>query len=146
MKHVLVLTIGILLWALPVFAADVDRTAATRSINALRSDHNAADLKYSTQLEKAAQAHVEDMVRNGFFSHTGSNGSTIGTRLTRAGYGWCAAAENIASGQRSLAQVMDSWTKSRGHRKNMLNTQVSEFALARGTGHIWVMVLARPGC
>ena len=59
-------------------------------------------LVYDDRLEAAARAHGADMARIGFFSHTGSDGSDIGTRLHRAGYGWCFAAENIAMGQRSL--------------------------------------------
>ena len=138
--------ISLLFWALPVSAADVDRRAATSSINALRSDRNLPELQYSKKLEKAARRHVEDMVRNGFFSHTGSDGSRVGDRVRRSGYGWCMAAENIASGQPSLADVMRSWNKSQGHRKNMLHKAVSEFALVRAAGNVWVMVLARPGC
>ncbi|NIZ60137.1 CAP domain-containing protein [Sedimentitalea sp. CY04] len=138
--------ISLLFWALPVSAADVDRSAATSSINALRSDRNLPELQYSKKLEKAARRHAEDMARNGFFSHTGSDGSGVGDRVRRSGYGWCTAAENIASGQPTLVDVMQSWTTSQGHRKNMLHKAVSEFALARGSGNIWVMVLARPGC
>jgi len=146
MKRLSIFLITMMLAAMPALAANVDRTAASNSINALRAEKNLAALQYSTQLETTARAHADDMVRNGFFSHSGSDGSSIGKRLTRSGYGWCTAAENIASGQTSLAAVMSSWTKSRGHRKNMLNRKVTEFALARGTGNIWVMVLSRPGC
>lgn len=146
MKRLSIFLITMMLAAMPASAANVDRTAVSNSINALRADKNLAALRYSSQLEQTARAHADDMVRNGFFSHTGSDGSSIGKRLTSSGYGWCTAAENIASGQTSLAAVMSTWTKSRGHRKNMLNKKVTEFALARGTGNIWVMVLSRPGC
>ncbi|WIY23968.1 CAP domain-containing protein [Parasedimentitalea psychrophila] len=146
MKQRATLMISLLLSALPVSAAELDRNDASNHLNALRVDSQLSELQYSMTLETAARRHAEDMVRKGFFSHTGSDGSGIGERLTRSGYGWCAAAENIASGQPTLADVMRAWTKSRGHRKNMLNTSVSEFALVRAPGNIWVMVLARPGC
>ncbi|OBY25501.1 CAP domain-containing protein [Leisingera sp. JC1] len=127
-------------------AQDVDRSAAQANINGLRADSGLPPLAYSAGLEKAALAHAGDMARKGFFSHTGSSGSTLGTRLTHAGYGWCAAAENIAMGQPGLAEAMASWQASRGHRRNMLSREVTEFAIARGAGNVWVMVLARPGC
>lgn len=146
MKLRAMLVISLLLSALPVSAAEVDRNAATQHLNALRADSQLAGVLYSMKLEKAARRHAEDMVRRGVFSHSGSDGSGIGDRLTRSGYGWCTAAENIASGQPTLAAVMRAWTLSRGHRKNMLNRSVSEFALVRASGDIWVMVLARPGC
>lgn len=146
MKRLSIFIICVMLWAMPAFANDIDRSAAADHLNMLRSDRNLDNLQYSTRLEKTARAHAEDMVRNGFFSHTGSDGSGIGARLKRSGYGYCAAAENIASGQPNLEDVMTSWATSRGHRKNMLSKKVSEFALVRAAGNIWVMVLARPGC
>lgn len=136
----------LLLWAVEALAEDVDRSAAVAGINGLRAGSGLPPLAYSAGLEQAAQAHAGDMARKGFFSHTGSGGSSLGTRLKRAGYGWCAAAENIAKGQPGLAEAMASWQASRGHRRNMLSREVTEFAVARGAGNIWVMVLARPGC
>ncbi|MFY0309578.1 CAP domain-containing protein [Leisingera sp. D0M16] len=136
----------ILLWAVQAQAQDVDRSAALAGINGFRAGSGLPPLTYSAGLEQAARAHAEDMARNGFFSHTGSSGRTLGARLKHVGYGWCAAAENIAKGQPGLDEVMASWQASRGHRRNMLNREVTEFAIARGKGRIWVMVLARPGC
>ena len=146
MKQLMAWVLGVMLWAVPVSAASVDRAAITTSVNALRAEKNIAALSYSPALEKIARAHAEDMARNGFFSHTGSDGSSNGKRLNRAGYNWCTAAENIAKGQKTVADVMNTWSNSRAHRKNMLNKRISEFALARGAGDIWVMVLAKPGC
>ncbi|KIC35221.1 CAP domain-containing protein [Leisingera sp. ANG-M7] len=136
----------LILWAAQAHAQAVDRSAALAGLNGLRAGSGLPPLAYSAGLEKAALAHAGDMARKGFFSHTGSSGSTLETRLTRAGYGWCAAAENIAKGQPGLTEAMASWQASRGHRRNMLSREVTEFAIARGAGNIWVMVLARPGC
>ena len=86
------------------------------------------------------------MAEAGFFSHAGSDGSDIGARLDRIGYGWCAAAENIAKGHSSVTEVLDGWRASPGHRRNMLNREVTEMGLAQAAGNHWVMVLGRPGC
>lgn len=128
------------LWA-GVAVADPVVLAA---INAERTAQNRAPLVYDTTLETAAQAHARDMARNGFFSHTGSDGSDIGQRLSRAGYRFCFGAENIASGQRSLSEVMAAWMGSRGHRRNILNRKAQAVGLAQTPGNIWVMVLAAP--
>lgn len=127
-------------------AAEFSREEAVAGLNALRAQHGLAPLTYSRKLERAARNHAKDMRRNGFFAHQGSDGSGVGDRLRAVGYGWCRAAENIAKGQPSLPMVMSTWRESRGHRKNMLHRDVSEFALVREAGNIWVMVLARPGC
>jgi uncharacterized protein YkwD len=132
--------------AVPARAEGVNPDVAVRVVNALRLQSGLAPLRYSDQLEKAADRHARDMVLQGFFSHRGSDGSRLGDRLRRLGYGWCAAAENIAKGQPSLPMVMQAWQQSPGHRRNILHRGVSEFALVRAEDNIWVMVLARPGC
>ncbi|MFD0857779.1 CAP domain-containing protein [Roseovarius aquimarinus] len=128
-------------------AAAEDRSAAARAAVAdIRSRHGLAPLDVSPRLVQAAAAHARDMQANGFFSHTGSNGSGIGDRARAAGYGFCFIAENIAKGQGSLAQVMEGWMGSTGHRRNILSEGAREFALVEEAGNIWVMVLGRPGC
>ncbi|MEP2717156.1 CAP domain-containing protein [Pseudophaeobacter sp.] len=146
MKVLLRLAVCLLLGAAPLGAANADREGAMLGLNTLRAQHGLAPLSWSRKLEKAARRHAKDMERNGFFSHMGSDGSRIADRLHSVGYGFCAAAENIAKGQPSQPMVMASWRQSRGHRKNMLSSSVSEFALVREAGNLWVMVLARPGC
>ncbi|MCV3272987.1 CAP domain-containing protein [Roseobacter sinensis] len=119
---------------------------ATQALNEYRAREGRAPLAYSAALEAAARVHADDMAARGFFDHRGSDGSTVGARVTGQGYGWCFVAENIAQGQRTLGEVMRSWAGSRGHRRNMLAREAREFALVEGTGRIWVMVLAAPGC
>jgi uncharacterized protein YkwD len=119
---------------------------ATRALNDFRATAGLGALAYSEALEEAARAHAEDMASHGFFSHTGSDGSTVSQRVSRTGYGWCVAAENIAMGQGGLAEVIAAWAGSPGHRANMLSRDVGEFAMVEAPGRIWVMVLAAPGC
>jgi len=85
------------------------------------------------------------MARRGFFSHHGSNGSTVGKRVTRAGYRWCSVAENIAKGFSSRQAVVEQWRISPGHYKNMTKRKVQEYGLAQ-VDDVWVMVLAAKSC
>jgi len=132
------------LFVQPLYAQTVP--GATDALNSFRAQSNQATLTVSTKLQTMAERHARDMAKRGYFSHTGRDGSDIGDRAERVSYGYCALAENIAKGQRSLSEVMQAWAGSAGHRKNMLNAQVTEFGLARGTGDVWVMVLGRDGC
>ncbi len=118
----------------------------TQALNGFRAENNRAPVSFSDTLEQAALRHADDMVRAGIFSHTGSDGSDVAARVSSVGYGWCVVAENIAKGQRDLAEVMKAWAESPGHRRNMLSADVTEFALVEGDDNTWVMVLARPGC
>jgi len=124
-------------------AAQADR-ATLGVVNNARAAEGRSALVYDARLEAAARAHGEDMAAQGFFSHTGSDGSDIGARLRRAGYDFCFGAENIAAGQKSLVNVMSAWMDSRGHRRNILHRKAKAVGLARVEGDRWVMVLAAP--
>ena len=87
--------------------------AATLIINEIRKEKRRKVIRYSPQLEAVAAAHANDMASQGYFSHTGANGSSIGDRTTGQGYKWCVVAENIARGQQSLEEVMAGWKASK---------------------------------
>jgi uncharacterized protein YkwD len=135
----------ILAWLIGATAPAADPTK-TAVLNQFRAENARAALAYSDRLEEAAARHASDMASARFFSHDGSDGSTVGDRVRATGYGWCVVAENIAQGQPDLTEVMEAWAASPGHRRNMLSREVTDFALVEGPGYIWVMVLARPGC
>jgi uncharacterized protein YkwD len=120
--------------------------AARDWMNATRADAGRGALAVNAKLTQAAAAHAGDLARTGTFSHSGSNGSSLGDRVRRADYGFCFVAENIAKGQGTLDQVLEGWMDSPGHRRNILARQPREFGLVRGPGNLWVMVLGRPGC
>ncbi|MCJ7871878.1 CAP domain-containing protein [Phaeobacter sp. J2-8] len=122
-----------------------DERAALNSVNQLRRLRGRRALRWSSPLVLAAQAHADDMARGGFFAHQGANGSDVGARVTAAGYRWCGVAENIAKGQTTLDKALKGWRTSRGHRRNMMDREMTDLGVARGAGNIWVMVLAR-GC
>lgn len=94
--------------------------------NAERRAEGLADLRFSYQLGKAAQAHAQDMAVNDYFSHTRLNGDDLGVRLSEAGYRFEVAGENIAAGFFSAQAVSDAWMNSPGHRANILNPSYRE--------------------
>lgn len=113
-----------------------------------RRQQGLSGLRGNAQLQRAAQAHADWMARNGLMSHTGAGGSRFSDRIRSTGYNLCYGAENVAYGQRSAEHVMYSWMTSPGHRKNMLNPNVVDAAVASavdGVGQVyWAMLLAKP--
>lgn len=103
----------------------------------------AAPLTLEARLVRAADAHTTDMVRNGFFSHTGADGSSVGQRVTRQGYAWRAVGENIAYGQRSVEQVVSAWMASPGHCRAIMSGEFQELGAARVENH-WTLVFGTP--
>lgn len=115
-------------------------------LNDVRAANGAAPLRYDSRLARAAQGHADDMLRNGFFSHTGTRNTSVGDRVTAQGYLWSGVAENIAQGYQSEASVMTGWTNSSGHHANNINPSYQEFGLGKagsGSDLRWVLVLAR---
>ncbi|WP_411103887.1 sigma-70 family RNA polymerase sigma factor [Streptomyces sp. cmx-4-9] len=108
-------------------------------VNSERAAAGCGPLKEDPQLRAAAQGHSDDMANRDFFSHTSPDGSDPGKRTTAAGYRWSTYGENIAKGQQTPDQVMDSWMKSPGHRANILNCSFKDIGVGvhQGPGGPW---------
>jgi uncharacterized protein YkwD len=91
-------------------------------VNAERAKKpNCPALNVDARLATAARKHSADMAARGYFDHTSPAGVDFASRITREGYKWAGAGENIAKGQRDARAVMDAWMNSDGHRQNILN-------------------------
>ncbi|KLV04138.1 hypothetical protein ABT56_16150 [Photobacterium aquae] len=105
-------------------------------------------LTWNTQLEDAAQLHSIDMANTQNMSHTGSDGSDAGERISRTGYQYSSWAENVAYGQADIDAVMTAWMNSPGHCKNIMSSSVTEMGAGMDMGNnnrnYWTQVFARP--
>jgi uncharacterized protein YkwD len=105
-------------------------------------------LKLDPTLARVAEAHARDMMRHNRMSHTGSDGSNAADRVTRAGYPWRAVAENVASGQTSAEEVVQTWLQSPGHCVNLMRPDLREMGVAYAfdpsseAGTYWAQVFA----
>lgn len=108
-------------------------------------------LQWHCDLEKAAIEHSEDMTRNNFFSHQGSDGLSVANRVEATGYPWRAVGENIAAGYSSVKSAVQGWLESPGHCKNIMNPDYSEFGSAvmytqqSDFTSYWTQVFGDPG-
>ncbi|MEU9031284.1 CAP domain-containing protein [Streptomyces sp. NPDC048383] len=114
-------------------------TGAAAEVLALVNKERAAVgcpvLTVNEKLTKAAQDHSADMAAHSNMSHTGSDGSDPGQRITRAGYQWRTYGENVAYGYDTAAKVMEGWMNSPGHKRNILDCSFKEIGIG----------LAQPG-
>ena len=123
-------------------------------INQERQNRGLAPYGLQSQLRAAARAHSTDMACNSFLSHTGSDGSTVRSRVEREGYRWSWIGENIfASGDTSSGapqRAFDWWMNSTPHRANLLSPNYTEIGLgymyrsASAYGGYFTAVFARP--
>ncbi|WP_194287283.1 CAP domain-containing protein [Gracilibacillus oryzae] len=88
--------------------------------NQERAKYGLPPLKPNWQLSRVARYKSEDMSINQYFSHSPTYGSPF-HMMQDFGVSYRSAAENIVKGQQTPRQVVQAWTNSSGHRKNILN-------------------------
>ncbi|MFF1912516.1 CAP domain-containing protein [Streptomyces sp. NPDC058239] len=107
-------------------------------VNSERSKAGCSPLTMNAKLTKAAQDHSADMASHRNMSHTGSDGSAPGDRITRAGYQWSAYGENVAYGYSTPESVMAGWMDSPGHKRNILDCSFKEIGVGLAQpGNYW---------
>jgi uncharacterized protein YkwD len=94
----------------------------------------APPVTWSDNIAMAAYLHSEDMVLNDFFSHTGSDGSSPGRRISRQGFAWTTYGENIAVGYPTVSSVIQGWLGSEGHCRNMMDPAFTEIGAGYAIG------------
>lgn len=103
-------------------------------------------LVLNVRLIGAAQTHADDMAKNDFFAHEGSDDSDVSVRALRFNYNYRMVGENIAAGYPDVQATVDGWVKSPGHCRNLMNPDFKEigfgYAEQKGTeyGKYWVQV------
>jgi uncharacterized protein YkwD len=90
----------------------------------------AAPLAWSDTLARAAAGHARDMAERRRMAHAGSDGSTGGDRLQRAGYDWQQWAENLGQGVRTVDELMRLWAASPRHCENLMLPGLQDVGLA----------------
>jgi uncharacterized protein YkwD len=127
------------------------RAEMLERVNAARRT-SAYPLRPNALLDLAAQRHAEDMLARHYFAHESPERETVRERARAAGYSWRVIGENIAEGQFSVDEVMETWMASPGHRRNILDRDFQELgvglALGRNGGEwrvVWVQTFGWDG-
>jgi len=119
-------------------------------INAERAVQGLPALETSGRLIAASRGHSQDMADEGFFSHVGSDGSTLSTRLFDQGYEYLCCGEIIAAGFPDGESVVNAWLGSSGHRAIILADNYTElgvgyvYSSSSPYGYYWTVDVASP--
>jgi len=94
-------------------------------VNKKRVENGVAPLRENAKLALAAQAKVEDMKKNSYFSHVSPvDGAKWSDFIKDAGYSYDEAGENLANGFDSVPNMVSAWMDSPSHKENMLSPTV----------------------
>ncbi len=122
--------------------------AILKLVNQERSKAGVSPLKLSEKLTNVANMKAKDMADKNYFSHTSPTYGSPFDMLKKFGISFSYAGENIAAGQKTAEEVMDSWMNSSGHRQNILNKNYTELGVGftRGGqyGTEWVQLFIKP--
>lgn len=121
----------------PAPAAVSGRVGATEArifnlINAERKRQGLPLLEYSRQLGEMANLHARNMARYHKMAHVlpESGLPTLADRARHVGYPFGRLAENVAHDYPDAQTVVQGWMTSKGHRANILNSDVEETGIA----------------
>ena len=127
-----------------------------KKTNAFRREHGHSAVTVNSDLTDAAQYFADFMARTDKYGHR-ADGKRPADRAENHGYDYCIVLENIAYQYSSrgfrtkpLARKFEKgWEQSPGHRKNMLDPDVTETGVAISqsdkTGHYYaVQMFGRP--
>lgn len=103
-------------------------------VNAERQKQGLSSLTLSDKLTAVANEKARDMAENNYFSHTSPTYGSPFQMLQQYGIRYRTAGENIAAGQKSPEEVMNSWMNSSGHRANILNPSYTEIGIGYYAG------------
>jgi uncharacterized protein YkwD len=95
-------------------------------------------LKWDDTLAAAARQHAQLMAHENLLSHQLPGESPLDQRVAQAGAKFAMVAENIAVGP-NPESIHNGWMHSPGHRKNILNAELTAIGIAttRGSGGLF---------
>jgi hypothetical protein len=109
-------------------------------VNLERKNVGVNPLIINPQLEKAAQAKLDDMIANNYFAH--STESTNPWQFIDAqGYRYQFAGENLARDFSDEYQLIEGWLNSQTHKENLLSEEYQETGIAIGESESGVLVV-----
>lgn len=98
-------------------------------VNNERSKNGLKPLSHNWQLSRVARYKSKDMIEKNYFSHVSPVYGSPSNMMKNFGISFRASGENIAYGQRTPKEVMETWMNSSGHRQNILSSNYSQIGV-----------------
>ena len=116
------------------FFAQILESVLIEETNASRLADNLPSLEVNPLLSGAAQAKAQDMASKGYFAHTSPQGTTPWYWISRVGYQYSYAGENLAINFSDSKDAVNAWMNSASHRANILNGYFTEIGIGLAKG------------
>ena len=122
-------------------------TQVIQLTNQQRAKYGLPALATDWELSRVARYKSVDMRDKNYFSHTSPTYGSPFTMMKNFGIRYTAAAENIAAGQTTPQEVVNSWMNSPGHRQNILDSRMTHIGVGYAKGgsyrHYWTQMFIK---
>jgi uncharacterized YkwD family protein/spore coat assembly protein SafA len=102
--------------------------------NQERAKNGLRPLAANWELSRVARYKSNDMRDKRYFEHTSPTYGSPFTMMKNFGISYRSAGENIAAGQRTAQEVVNSWMNSAGHRQNILSPNFNQIGVGYSSG------------
>lgn len=151
MRALAALTIVAILVQPVARAEEITSASLLSTINAYRKVQGLGPYVMDPRLMAAAEDRMRHMEQVGYFAHTAPDGTAPFVWVTKRGFEYAMAGENLAAGFETAEILVDSWMQSEGHRANVISPTYTSVGIAiidgyvdrRATGKSVVMLFAR---
>jgi uncharacterized protein YkwD len=135
--------------ALATAPGTVDAGEAAALISQYRQSRGRSAVTVDPALMAIARAHSDRMAAADTMTHVLPGEGSFRDRLVAGSYDAGMAAENVAEGQSSLAEVLQGWKNSPSHNANLLEEHIDDIGIAVSVAegskykYFWTLVLGK---
>lgn len=101
--------------------------------NTKRQANGLQPLAWDARLSTSAWLKAQDMCEKDYWAHIAPDGTTPWSFISKAGYNYKYAGENLAKGFSADNEVISAWMASPEHRANILSTKFTNVGVASST-------------
>lgn len=118
------------------FASQIDPAKIVELTNKARLDAGVSKVSYNADLSAAALAKATDMFKNNYWAHISPAGVEPWYFITRSGYEYQHAGENLARDFADSNSIVKAWIASPTHKQNLLDARFKDIGIAVMDGYI----------
>lgn len=118
------------------YASNIQNEDVLTQVNNQRTRMGLETLTENELLMQAAQTKAQDMFRVQYWAHTSPSGTEPWDFITKSGYSYSVAGENLAKDFAITSDMVNAWMNSSSHQANILNPKYSETGIAVVNGQL----------
>ncbi len=115
---------------------NITEEKVVRKTNQKRTAAGVEPLVYNERLSNAAENKARHMVKHGYWSHYGPDGTSPWNFIDDNGYAYQYVGENLAKSFQTVDGLISGWMNSSEHRENLLNSRYQDVGIATADGYV----------